>query len=102
MLQREHNKKKHGENICAQATLEFAFTFLIVVLIIYGCVKVLQWLGLGLGTPSEKHYQGLYSQCNTNDPACHPTTQLSAADEASGHALPKLNAVFRGELITPP
>lgn len=95
-----------------QATLEFAFTFIIVVLILYGSVRIMQWLGLSIGTPGQKHYQGLYScssisgsgyvfSCCGSDPSCHPYSQLQAAESASVQTLPPLRAVFTGQLFNP-
>ena len=99
------NKEKGNKySRSGQATLEFAFTFIIVVLMLYGCVKVLQWLGLSLGTPTEKHSHGLlyvYPQCIGNNPYCNPLSQLYAADQESSQGLPRLNAVFTGQLINP-
>lgn len=93
--------KKKFRSPTAQATLEFAFTFIIVVLMLYGCVRIMQWLGLVLGSPGQKHHQGLYSLCASDSPSCNVYDQLVAAENASGQTLPPLNAVFTGQLIHP-
>ncbi len=93
-------KKNTRVNKTAQATIEFAFAFIVVVLVFYGCVKVMQWLGLGLGTPVENHRAGLHGQCQGASPSCEASSQLDESNFPS-MSMPRLRAVFNGQLINP-
>jgi len=109
---KEKNKEFKMKCKCAQATLEFAFTFIVVVLMLYGCVKVIQWIGFSLGDPVAKHYQGLYDASPDNycgsywaygwySDLCLAEMQLNKADAVSATGLPRLNMVFRGHFLNP-
>jgi hypothetical protein len=97
------NKKKLRLNHAAQATLEFAFAFIVVVLILYSCVKALQWLGLVLGTPVQRHHQGLYTWpgATSSFPNYDPVKQLDAADAEANKGMPSLKLIFTGQLLHP-
>jgi uncharacterized protein (UPF0333 family) len=85
----------------AQATLEFVFAFIVLVVIFYGCVKTLQWLGVVLISPVNKHYQGLYSwsgTLNAGSASYNYVQQLNSGDVR----LPSLRIVFPGQLFNSP
>ncbi|MFA6379298.1 MAG: hypothetical protein WCX16_05930 [Candidatus Omnitrophota bacterium] len=92
-------KRKDIFQQTAQATIEFAFAFIVLVLIFYGCVRALQWLGIVLLAPSTTHYQGLYSWPGAKDncSTCSPVDQLNNVDAK----LPKLKVVYPGQVVQP-
>ena len=97
------NNKNLRLSQVAQATIEFVFAFMIVALMLYSCVKAMQWLGIALGSPVQNHYQGLYSWpgANNADPTVSPQQQLTAADTATTQGMPKLRLIFTGQLTNP-
>jgi hypothetical protein len=84
-----------AQNLKAQATIEFAFTFIVLVFIFYSCVRVLQWMGVALVSSTSSHYQGLYNYplATTSDPKAHAVEQLENINEKT---LPDLKIVYRG------
>ncbi|MFH1360155.1 MAG: hypothetical protein ABIJ41_03860 [Candidatus Omnitrophota bacterium] len=43
----------------AQVTIEFTFCFVVLLLIIYGCLMVFRWVGLGLAERTEQHQESM-------------------------------------------
>ena len=89
----------------AQATLEFAFAFIVLVVIVYGCVKALQWIGVAMIGPVGQHYQGLYSYppglgASTSNPNFNPVDQLANVDQKTMR--PKMKLTFYGDLFKKP
>lgn len=91
-------KQKSFFQQTAQATLEFAFAFIVLVLIFYGCVKAMQWLGIIAISPIQQHYQGIYSYSYTSQ---GNSSYASAVDQLSQGAkkFPQLKLVFPGHLM---
>lgn len=92
------NKKIYQKR--AQATLEFAFAFIVLVLIFYSVVRALQWLGPVLGSPVKLHYEGLYQGATSNSPQFNYVAQLKKADEKCKAQLPRLKLVYPGQLFS--
>ncbi|HOD12842.1 MAG TPA: hypothetical protein PLO93_04085 [Candidatus Omnitrophota bacterium] len=91
-------RKKHFFGQAAQATLEFAFAFIILVLIFYSVVRAMQWLGIVMLSPVQQHYQGIYSYQYTNSANSSSASalhQLSHGDKK----YPQLKLVFPGQLL---
>ncbi|MDP8265173.1 MAG: hypothetical protein P9M12_06840 [Candidatus Aceula lacicola] len=88
MKEKKRNKTK------GQATLEFAFCFLVLLLFFYSVVKAMQWIGITLVKPSKEHRQ-MYAEGMSNSPNYNPLNQLRGVDET----LPKLDLVFNGDIL---
>ena len=54
----KNNKQK------AQVTLEFTFCFVVVLLLIYGCIMAFKWAGVSLAARQKQHNDTLTSGIN--------------------------------------
>jgi len=85
----------------AQATIEFVFAFIVLVVMVYGAVKAMQWLGVALVSPIGKYHKGLYAYphgegASTSNPHFNPVAQLDSA--GANTFLPRMKLTFDGEL----
>lgn len=89
-------KKRYKKNKTrGQATLEFAFCFLVVLLIFYSIVKTMQWIGVSLSQTANQH-EDMYADGSTTGLRDYdPMDQLKIVDEKN----PKMEIVFNGELF---
>ena len=92
-------KEMQRKKMQAQAILEFVFSFVIVALIFFSCVRSMQWVGFALVRP------GLEQDEVKSNPAPDNADTWgwawNALERPSGE-LPDLKLVFNGELIKAP
>jgi len=94
----------------AQATLEFVFAFIVLMLLFYGVVRAMQWVGVVLGSSQNKHYGVLYSGSANTDLMQNTASQeismrgfntLQQLGDSSVSPLPRLKMTYDGQLINP-
>jgi hypothetical protein len=83
---KERKQQKNMIMPQAQATIEFAFAFVVAILIFYSCVRVIQWVGVALVNP------GLENEASKRN---------SPADNDAGSVLGESMGRFSGELPEP-
>jgi len=92
----------------AQATLEFIFAFIVLLLIFYGAVRAMQWAGVVFGSSSNQHYALLHNGCtntgalqNKNNWEMAGFNTLQQLGDGSSTPLPKLKMTYDGNIINP-
>ncbi len=91
--------QKKDKNNIAQATLEFIFCFLVLLLIFYSCVRALQWVGVALVRAVSEQDQ--VAQNPPNDFDLNPGAIGQPLLQPSGE-VPDLRLMFKGQLINDP
>ena len=84
--------------IKAQATLEFVFCFIVVLLIFYSCVKAMQWVGIALVRPSIEHKMITENPPDDDVWAGYLSNPLKLPKDE----LPDLDLVFQGDVLNSP
>ena len=99
--QKKYRKQKFSK---AQATIEFVFAFIVLIVMFYGAVKALQWLGLALASPVQQYRDGLYEYpkddplgATTSNPNFDPREQLKSAD--SRMIAPRMKLTVDGQVL---
>jgi len=80
----------------AQATLEFAFCFIVVMLLFYSCVKAMQWVGIALVRPRIDHQEVMRNP--PNDVDVDWGDLMKPLDLPEGE-LPELDLVYQGNIF---
>lgn len=83
-------KDKRQHNCVGQATVEFAFAMLIIVLILYGLIMVLRWAGLSYVESRSRQEASLVSSDK-------PEEQVGISNTVRARSR-HLEAVYRGKL----
>ncbi len=88
-------RKNRNNKLKGQATLEFAFCFLVVLLIFYSIVKTMQWIGVSFSQTANQHEVMYADGSSTGLHNYDPMDQLDAVNEKN----PQMNIVFNGEVF---
>lgn len=58
------NKEYAAQQLKGQVTLEFTFCFIIVLLLLYGCIMAFRWAGLSFAGIRQEHESSLTTGIN--------------------------------------